>query len=294
MGTRPARGDRESNMAGTSIRVVSIILLLMLLGGCASLARERLADNLASAMLNQDDLETVRSGATAYLLLLDSLVEGDPRDTSLLLAASRLYGSYGSALVEEPERRKRLTARSLDYAQRALCIRAQPLCDSVDRPYPEFAPQVERLSESELDLVYGFASAWAGWIRARHDDWKALAQLPKVERLFQWLTQRDPSLDDGRAQLYLALMNAQLPAAMGGHPDQAREHFEQALRYSKGKDLVVQLEYARSYARLVFDQQLHDRLLKQVLESDPKVPRRTLSNVFAQQQAKQLLKDDYF
>ncbi len=269
-------------------------IALLLLGGCATLSRDRLAANLASAMLNQDDIETVRSGAPAYLLLLDSLVEGQPNDSDLLLAAAKLYSAYGSTLAREPQRRQRLTARSLDYARRAICIDLRPLCARLDAPYPQFAPLVEQLPRDSTELIYSLASSWANWIRVRRGDWQALAQLPKVDRLFQWLIEQDPGLDHGRAQLYLALMNAQLPAAMGGHPEQARERFEQALRYSGGRDLIVQLEYARSYARLVYDQALHDRLLKQVLAADPRVPERTLSNIFAQQQARILLHDDYF
>ena len=56
------------------------------------------------------------------------------------------------------------------------------------------------------------------------------------------------------------------------------------------------MEYAHTYARLMFDRPLHDRLLKEVMAADPAVPGYTLNNVLAQQQARQLLNsaDDYF
>ena len=56
----------------------------------------------------------------AYLLLIDSLIEGDPQNENLLLAGSKLYGAYAAAFVKEPERAKRLTLKARDYAI-ALC-----------------------------------------------------------------------------------------------------------------------------------------------------------------------------
>ena len=70
--------------------------------------------------------------------------------------------------------------------------------------------------------------------------------------------------------------------------------FERAIRYSDGRDLIVQVEFARQYARLVFDQELHDRLLREVLAADPNQPGLTLSNILAQQQARELLDEGYF
>ena len=79
-------------MHGIGVRIVCIGACL-LLSGCASLmssAASGLADNLSAAVLNQNDPETVRDGAPAYLLLLDSFLEGSPDDPALLEAAAKL------------------------------------------------------------------------------------------------------------------------------------------------------------------------------------------------------------
>jgi hypothetical protein len=89
-------------------------------------------------------------------------------------------------------------------------------------------------------------------------------------------------------------MRTQLPPALGGKPERGRTHFDQALKFSGGRDLMAKVEYARRYARLVFNQELHDRLLKEVLAADPREPDLTLSNVLAQEQARELLQDEYF
>ncbi|MBU0769042.1 MAG: TRAP transporter TatT component family protein, partial [Proteobacteria bacterium] len=50
------------------------------------------------------------------------------------------------------------------------------------------------------------------------------------------------------------------------------------------------------YARLMFDQKLHDRLLNEVLEAKTDVSGYTLGNTLAQQRARELMKsgEDYF
>ena len=62
------------------------------------------------------------------------------------------------------------------------------------------------------------------------------------------------------------------------------------------KDLGVKVEFARSYARLVYDRELHDRLLNEVLEGDPEAEGLTLLNILARREASALLAsaDEYF
>jgi hypothetical protein len=83
---------------------------------------------------------------------------------------------------------------------------------------------------------------------------------------------------------------------MGGKPEQGRAHFERAISLSVGRNLIAKVELARRYARLVFDRELHDRLLNEVIMAAPEEPGFTLSNVLAQQQAQELLKSatEYF
>jgi len=276
------------------IRLFVILSVPLLLAGCASLATQRLADNLSNAMLNQSDPETVRAGAPAYLLLLDSLIEDSPDDAQLLMAGARLYGAYGGGLVDDPQRAARLSSRSRQLARRALCADSTDLCQVLEQPFDTFKAAVDRAGEDHLQTIYTLATSWAGWIQTHSDDWNAVADLPRVDALLQRVIDLQPGYDRGRAQLYLAVMRSQLPPALGGKPEQGKQHFELAIRYSEGRDLMAKVEYARRYARLVFDQPLHDRLLQEVLKASPEAPGLTLSNVLAQQQARQLLDEEYF
>lgn len=271
-----------------------VALLCVVLSGCAGMASQQIAGNLSRAILNQDDPETVRAGAPAYLLMLDGMIEDRPDDRSLLMAGARLYGAYAGGLVRDPERARRLSTKARAYGSRALCGDQAQVCATEQQPFEAFAAAVADVGASDLEPLYVYGTSWAGWIQQRSDDWGAVAELPRVEAVLERVVALDPGHDRGRAQLYLGVMQSQVPPAMGGKPENGKAHFELALQYSDGRDLMAKVELARHYARLVFDQKLHDRLLNEVLAADPVEPGLTLSNVLAQEQARRLLADEYF
>jgi hypothetical protein len=96
--------------------------------------------------------------------------------------------------------------------------------------------------------------------------------------------------------LYLGGIATLLPQALGGKPEEGRKHFDKAIEYSGGKNLMAKVVYAQMYARLVFNQELHDSLLNEVLSADPNVKNFILMNTLAQREAKKLLASspDYF
>jgi len=83
---------------------------------------------------------------------------------------------------------------------------------------------------------------------------------------------------------------------LGGKPEEARAHFEKAIALSDGRDLGAKIEFAKGYAKLLYDQELHDQLVNEVLDADPKAESLTLTNVLAQEQALRLRAEasDYF
>ena len=265
-------------------------------GGVVRKATQQFSDSLTTAVLDQDDPEIVREGLPAYLLLIDSRVEVAPLDPDILLAGAKLYGAYAGAFVEDNERAQRLAGRAYGYARRALCLREKPLCESLDAPYEKFDAALKQADAKDVATLYGFAAAWAGRIQVNTSDWNAIADLPKLQALLERCYAIDPHYDDGGAALYLGVVNSIRPASLGGKPEQGKDWFDKALELSGGKNQMVRVLYAQFYARLVFDQALHDKLLNEVLAADPTAPRLTLINTLAKKKAKALLASgkDYF
>ena len=255
-----------------------------------------MADDISLAIRNQDDPATVRDGAPAYLLMIDGLIAGDPENVELLLAGAGLYGSYTGAFVDDAARASLLAEKSLDYARRALCLQLAAVCEASRGRLDEFTASLAATDASDIELLYSYATSWAGWIQANAEDWNAVADLAKVETLFEHCLLLDERHDDGGAHVYLGVIKTLRPAALGGKPEAGREHFERAIEISAGHNLMYKVLMARHYARNVFDRELHDRLLNDVLQAEARYPGLTLANTLARLEAEKLLVegDDFF
>ncbi len=275
---------------------LSVILLITSCASLVSSVTSDMADNMTRAILNQNDLQTVRDGAPAYLLMIDSMIEGDPDNSRLLLSGAKLYASYTTLFVDDEDRAKRLSETSLKYARSALCQEIDSVCQALSTRPAEFIETLSVVSRSDLPVLYGFASAWAGWIQKNSADWNALAELPKLTAIFERCVELDDSFDNGGGHLYLAVLATQLPANLGGKPEKGRQHFERARELSSGHNLMVDVFMAQYYARTIFDKELHDQLLQTVMADAGVYPGFTLINTFAQEKATKLLaeSDEYF
>jgi len=281
------------------VRSTISLAAVLLLAGCASMissATARMADNLTTAMLNQNDLETVREGAPAYLIMIDGLIEGDPENTDLLLAGSKLYLSYTSAFIDDEERAKRLANKSLMYAETALCLDIPDLCAKLDEKLEVFVSALSNTDAGDLPVIYGYANALAVWIQTNAADWGAVAKLPQLTALFEHSVKLDENFDNGGAHIFLGVLGTKLPPSFGGKPELGRAHFERAIEISGGKNLMIYVLMAESYARMVFDQELHDEWLQTVLDRPAAEPGFTLVNTLAKQRAAVLLEEspDFF
>lgn len=275
------------------------LLCLGLLPGCGSMmtrATDGLTENLGRAILNQDDPELVRDGAPSYLLMLDSFVEGAPDNPSVLSSAAQLYAAYGVLFVTDEERARRLTSRALNYGQRALCASDEAGCGIRDLPFAEFAQALRKLDKDDVNALYTFSLSWFGYIRVHSSDMAALTKLPHAEAALRRVHELDAGHEAAQVEHYLAVLSTIRPPALGGDFEAGAAHFKRAIELTGGQNLAVKVDFARYYARTLYERELHDRLLQEVLAADPVRDGYTLFNVIAQRQATELLAtaDDYF
>ena len=276
-----------------------LLLGLLAISGCASLISSQvggLANSLSAAIYNNNDVESVGQAIPTFLVLIDSLIKTSPDSETMLRAGAQLNDAYAAGFVSDAERKKKLTDKSLAYAKAALCANDDDFCDLAELPHQEFLKQLATSDEDNIDYIYTLGVSWLSWIQAHSDDWLAITGLAKVEALLNRVVELDDSYENGSAHLYLGGIATLLPPALGGKPDEGRMHFDKAIEYSGGNNLMAKVVYAQMYARLVFDQELHDKLLNEVLASDPNVKNFVLMNTLAQREAKKLLasSDDYF
>lgn len=289
----PARSDKLLAAA------LLLLALCLVFTGCATVvsnATSGLAANLSSAILNQDDPETVRDGAPTLLLMLDSFAESNPDDAGMLAAAAELYAAYGVLFVDDPKRAERLTDRARAYSERALCVSNAGACDMANLPFKDYRAALEELGPADLPALYTFSLTWLAAIRSRPGDMLALAELPRAEAALRRVAALDDSFREAEVAHYLGVLSTLRPPALGGKFEEGRAHFERAIALTDGQALTVKVDFARYYARTLYERDLHDRLLQEVLNADPVAEDLTLFNTLAQRQAAELLAsaDDYF
>jgi hypothetical protein len=278
------------------LMTASAAALAAALAGCSALIGSAASDTLSAAILNQDDPTLVQNAVPAYLLLLDGLVHQHPDDVGLLAAGAQLYALYGTRFAPSPERAIQLTGKAHRYGTQALCLEHEWACEWDGSDYDGFVQHLNEVTRKETDVLYAYAVGWLSYLDATSEDWSAVAELPWVEAALESVAALDDAYQQGAVHAYLGTLYSLRPPALGGEPEKAKMQFERAIELSGGRDLSVKVEYARRYARLVFDRELHDRLLHEVLEAPAEAPNLTLFNLLAKQHARELLQsaEDYF
>ena len=270
-----------------------------LMSGCAivvSSAASGLTDSISDSVLNQDDPETAKAALPTFMVLIDGMIRDNPQDPSLLASGATLYASYGAIFADEEERASRLTRRARQYALDAMCESYTPACDWPGATYDEFVATLADIGPKQAEYLYTYGFASLAFLRAHASDWNSLAELPQMEALFDRYMDISGDEVNSAVYTYMGILLTLRPPALGGEPERAREYFEKAIELTDGRDLGVKVEYARGYAKLLYERELHDRLLNEVLAADPYYDGYTLSNVLAKEQAEVLLAeaDDYF
>jgi hypothetical protein len=269
-------------------RFAAFVLCAACLPGCANLIGSRASATLSAAILDQDDPSLVESGLPAYLLLIDGLIKRHPDNAPLLSAGAQMFALYGSRFADK-HHAIALTTKARRYGERAMCADYEPACHWPGIGYDDLVAQLAKVDSKKIDALFSYGVSWLANLNATSEDWAAVGDLPWVEAVLERGLALDEDYQNGALHGYLGILNSLRPPALGGKPDVARAHFERAIELSQGRDLSIKVEYARRYARLMFDQELHDRLLNEVLAAPTEAPGYTLFNVLAKQEAEVLL-----
>ena len=162
--------------------------------------------------------------------------------------------------------------------------------------YEEFESLINSTEKKSVGMLYVLGTTWATYVQTHSDEWAAVAELSYVKLLINRVLDLDEGYEQGAAHMYMGVIDTLFPPAMGGQPEKGRKHLERAIALSGGKNLYAKVLLADSYARLVYDRQLHDLMVSQVLSADPKAGDLTLQNHLAKQLATELQAsaNDYF
>lgn len=270
--------------------MVLALALLPLLGGCAKMMLGSFFESTAANLQQQTDIELVCEGTPAYLLLLDSMLAENPGDKKQLLTATQAFTGYATVLdaCSMEERAKTTSTKAKIYG---LALLFDADIGTALNPTPKQVEEVlAGFGKNDAERLFWAGNGWATWIQHQEGSPESLAQIVQVEQIMLRVLDLDETIYHGGAHLFLGAFYGAKPKMLGGNPQASREHFERALAIGKREFLPAQVLYARTYAKMVFDRDLFESLLREVidfpLEQRPDIG---LANRIARREAVKLL-----
>lgn len=268
---------------------------IVLLSSCASLLSTTFIEPTVANLQKQTDLELVCEGSPSYLLMIDSMIASDSNSKSLLMAGSQAYSGYIGAMGECGYPRERIKTVSEKANQYGTALLTRTLSLEEAAGSDQLERRLAQLGRSDVPSLFWGALARLNWIQQQQGAPAAMAELVTVELIMARLLELDETYQAGAPHLFFGGYYATRPPMFGGDPDKSRDHFEKALDISQRQFLLIQVTYAETLARQLFDKELHDTLLQEVLDFPlQSASQYNLSNQIAKRKAKRLLDEDYF
>ncbi len=284
-------------MTISPLNVIKILLLLLslLLSSCTGSLTTSFLGPALENMQQQSDVELVCEGTPPYLLMIDSLIASDPKNSDLLILGAKAYGGYVGAITEcqlSEKRIQTISKKSYDYGTRLLSSML-PILPS--NTLEELDTKLTTMTVVDTPVLFWGTFSWVTWVQQQKGSPESLADLSKIEKILLRIIELDETYQTGGAHFFLGAYYGARPKMFGGDPEKSKYHFEKALTISQRSLLIYQTTYAQTLARMTMDQDLHNALLKEVLAFPLKSsPKKTLTNIIAKRRAERLLQEDFF
>ncbi len=275
-------------------RLLPLLLLFILLSSCTSMITNAVIAPAVNNLQIQQDVELVCEGAASHLLMIDSLIASEPENKGLLLIGTQAYCGSLAALSSCNQPKSRLAALSMkarEYGKRLLDS-IVPLSE-IDGP--ERQRFFNHLDIKDLRFLFWGTYGWLSWVQYQDGSPAAMADLVIIEQLMAKVLEIDETIENGSPHLFFGALYGSRPEMLGGDFERSKKHFERALEISNRSFLPVQTTFAETFCRMTFNQDLHDALLKEVLDYPLKQdPENTLVNQIAKRKARALLDEGFF
>jgi hypothetical protein len=282
-------------------RTVLVLPLLFFLGCVQQIAVSTVGGIVHdgfSGIMEEGDLEFAGQALPANLKLLEVMLKNDPDNEEILLLLSEGYSSYALGFIEDesPDRARSFYLRGRDYGMRVL-KENETISPALDGTKEQLANALREAGADLVPAVFWTAFAQGSHIYLSMADPDALAELPRVEAMMEFVATTDSAFYHGGADIFLGTLFGSRPRMLGGDTERATRHFERALRINRGTFLMTHVYYARSVALQTLNEELFDELLLTVENTSlDAVPSIRLPNAIAKEKARRLFarKPDLF
>jgi len=243
----------------------------------------------------QTDYRLVCEGGPSYLLLIDSLIDADPKDPALMTIGAKAYSAYLSVLQECGVEQERLNAIATKAKEYGTALLGQQLPITPGDSMEALAEALAIATTNDIEHLFWGTAAWSSWVYQQRGSPASMADLVKIEQIMLQLVKLDETFADGSIHLFLGSYYGARPELFGGKPAVAKTHFERGLHLSKRRYLPLQTAYAQTYCRMTMNRELHNVLLNEVIAFPlHNAPEHALANQVSKVKAAKLLKENFF
>ncbi|MCP5054174.1 MAG: hypothetical protein GY940_43810 [bacterium] len=297
---------------------VYILMAFVAISGCSikKFAMNQVANALtgpgnSTVFTGDNDPELVGDALPFAIKMYESLLAANPRHQGLQLTTGSMYVMYANAFLHTPasmlSEEKYKEQEFLMQRAKNLYLRGRDmLLTALEQKYPGFRQKIDQRKFKEafsaatikdVDLLYWTAAGWMGAFAIDPFDMKLGLTLPGAAACMEKVMELDANFGKGSIHNFYVLYYGSIPDYMGGSFDKARNHFELAVKASKGKDTSPYVSLATTVS--IDDQNVEEfsRLLKKVLEVDvDSDPENRLVNVLNRRKARWFLEhiEDFF
>ncbi len=276
------------------MRAISLLLFtgMLLFSGCIQTIAVNtvggIVDQGFSAFTEDTDLPFVEQALPGNIKLLEVLLKNNPTNVDLLRLTSEGYSSYALAFLEDkdPARAREFYLRGKEFGVRIL-DQDEELARALAGTPDQLKAVLAKRGKETVPGAFWTAFGWGNYIYLSLQSPDAIGDLPRAEALMQFVAAKDSTYYYAGADLFLGTLYGSRPRIFGGDPVISKQHFDRALRITRGKFLLAYVYEARSYAVQTQDQALFEQLLSTVDSSSIDVlPEFRLGNAIAKEKAK--------
>ena len=289
------------------MRRVILTALLFTLAGCSvkKYAIKQLGNALSGigdSFAADDDPELIRSAVPFSLKLVETLLNEDPRNGQLLLAASKGFTQYAYAFVQEEadeledrdrpaalvmrQRAAKLYLRSRNYGLSGLELHHAGFTEKLKQ---NAKTAVAELKKADVPFAYWTALSWAAALSTSRD-FMMMPEIPRFEALAARVLELDEAYEDGVIHTFLITYEMSKLNPAPDRAARAKTHFDRSIALCGGKLAGPYVGYAENVLVFQKNKAEFQNMLNVALKVDlNKSPDNRQLNLVMQRRARWLL-----
>ncbi len=253
----------------------------------------------------EGDVEVAENAGLAMIKTLEVFNYQNPSNKTYLALLARSYGTYAFGFLENRmlqyqykdqekytlyfNRAKRFYTIGKKFGMDLLQRSDKKLVKALAQGVDATRARMKSYDHQDVEGVFWTAFNWGSLINLSKDDISVVADLALVEVMMARVLEVHPTFYFAGPHLFYGVYYASRPAMLGGNPEKAKKHFDEAARLNGERSLIVYALEAQFLAVQTMDQTLFDELLQKInAGSIDALPEQRLANALAKDRAKYL------